>query len=275
MGFNFDTMKIHILSISLLTTLLLGSCGDKSSFLTQIAPADGAKVKFVHAAPDAPGVAIFVNDRKVSGILTVAPTTPGTIAYGGVFPSTDYAILSAGTAKVKITTPSVSDATLLTGDVNLESGKYYTVIATGLAPSYAPFVVQDNIPALSGNKVFFRVINLIANSTDVEVSIAGSVAATGIKHKEGGDKFIAYDLPGFTNTSATVVLSVKTNGTSTATTAGTVTSIGTITYAGVTPGRVYTIITRGILATQAPDALGKIVVTASKFPASSSLYTNR
>ena len=269
-------MKKYILSISLLTTLLIGGCGDENSFLTQVVPAEGARVKFVHAAPDAAGVAIFVNDKKVSGVLTVAPTVPGTIAYGGVFPSNDYAILPAGAAKVKITTPTVGDATLLTGDVNLESGKYYTVVATGLAPTYAPFVVQDNIPEILGNKVFFRVINLVANSTDVEVSIAGTVAATGVKFKEGGDKFIAYELPGFTNTSFSFPLNIKINGNSTATTAGTITAnLTTITYAGVTPGRVYTLIVRGILGTQALDAAGKPVVTASKFAPGASTYINR
>lgn len=274
-------MKKYILSISLLTTLLIGGCGDESSFLTQILPADGAKVKFVHAAPDAPGVAIFVNDKKVSGILTVAPTTPATIAYGGVFPANDYAIITPGAAKVKVTTPSVGDATLLSGDVNLESGKYYTVVATGLAPTYAPFVVQDNIPEISGNKVFFRVINLVANSTDVEVTIAGSVAATGIKVREGGDKFIAFELPNFTNTSATVPVNIRINGNSTTTTAGTITAAlftattNSVTYSGVTPGRVFTIIARGLLSTQAPDATGKQVITATRFNPGLSSYTNR
>jgi Domain of unknown function (DUF4397) len=269
-------MKKYILSISLLTTLLLGGCGDESSFLTNVTPAEGAKVKFIHAAPDAPGVAIFVNDRKVSGVLTVAPATPTTISYGGVFPAQDYAVLTAGASKVSVTTPTVGNATILSGDVNLEAGKYYTVIATGLAPSYAPFVVQDNFPVISGNKVFFRVINLTANSTDAEVSIGGSVAATGIKPKEGGDKFIAYDLPGYTAGSVSIPVILKLNGSATATTAGTVTNtLATITFTGVTPGRVYTLVTRGLLATQDKDAAGKIVVTASKYVGGASSYTNR
>lgn len=268
-------MKKNILSITLLSTLLLGACGDESSFLTNVAPADGAKVKFIHAAPDAPGVAIYVNDLKVSGVLTVAPATPSTIAYGGVFPAQDYAVLKAGTSKVKVTTPTVGDATLLSGDVNLESSKYYTVIATGLAPSYTPFVVQDNFPAYSGNKVFFRVINLTTNSSDAEVSIAGSTAATGIKPKEGGDKFIAFDLPNYVSGSATVAVVVKLNGSATATTAGTITNSATLSFSGATPGRVYTIVTRGLLATQALDNAGKVVVTASKYVAGTSSYINR
>jgi hypothetical protein len=275
-GFNNDKMKKYILSISLLTTLLLGGCGDQSSFLTNVLPADGAKVKFVHAAPDAPGVAIFVNDKKVSGVLTVAPTTPGVVTYGGVFPAQDYAVLTAGASKVKVTTPTAGDATLISGDVNLESGKYYTVVATGLAPTYAPYVVQDNLPDITGNKVFIRVINLTANSTDAEVSINGSIAATGIKPKEGGDKFIAYDLPGYTSGSVTIPVIVKLNGNSTATTTGTITNtLATISFTGVTPGRVLTVITRGLLATQDKDAAGKIVVTASKYVAGVSSYTNR
>ncbi len=268
-------MKKYILSICLLTTLLLGSCGDESSFLTQVAPAEGAKVKFIHAAPDAPGVAIFVNDKKVSGVLTVAPTTPGVITYGGVFPATDYAVLPSGAAKVKVTTPSAGDATLLSGDVNLESGKNYTVIATGLAPSYAPFVIQDNFPEISGNKVYFRLINLVANSTDAELNIGGTPAITGIKPREGGDKFLAVDLPNYT-TPVTLTVVIKVNGNATATTAGAVTNtFTTLTYTNVTPGRVYSLVTRGLLATQALDAANKVVVTASKYVAGATTYTNR
>lgn len=268
-------MKKYFLSIGLLTTILLGSCGEESSFLTQVLPAEGARVKFLHAAPDAPGVAIFVNDKKVSGTLTVAPTTPGTIAYGGIFPATDYAVLPAGTAKVKITTPTVGDATLLSGDVNLESGKYYTVIATGLAPTYTPFVVQDNLPEISGNKAFFRVINLVTNSANTEVSIAGQTAITDIKPQGGGDKFIAYELPNTVGVTFAFPVVVKINGSSTTTTAGSITSSTTINYSGVTPGRVYTIVTRGLLGTQIIDNTGKPVVTASRFAPTVSTYINR
>jgi hypothetical protein len=103
-------MKKYLLSISLLSIIFLGSCGDENSFLTNVITAEGAKVKFIHAAPDAPGVAIFVNDKKVSGVLTVDPATPGIVTYGGVFPAQDYANLSAGAAKVSVTAPTANNA---------------------------------------------------------------------------------------------------------------------------------------------------------------------
>lgn len=268
-------MKKYLLSISLLSTLFLGSCGDESSFLTNVITAEGAKVKFVHAAPDAPGVAIFVNDKKVSGLLTVAPATPGIINYGGVFPAQDYANLASGAAKVAVTAPTLNNTTIFSGDVNLESGKSYTVIATGLAPTYSPIIIQDNLPEISGNKVFFRVINLVTNAANAEVTILGSSAATGIKPKEGGDKFIAVELPNYTSGSVTVPVVVKLNGTSTATTEGSITASQTLSFTGVTPGRAYTIISRGLLATQAKDASGKIVTTTSKFVTGATTYTNR
>ncbi len=268
-------MKKYLLSISLLSAVFLSSCGDENSFLTNVITAEGAKVKFIHAAPDAPGVAIFVNDKKVSGLLTVAPATPGVIAYGSVFPAQDYANLSAGAAKVSVTTPTANNAVILSGDVNLESGKLYSVIATGLAPTYSPVILQDNLPEISGNKVFFRVVNLVANSANADVTILGSSAATGIKPKEGGDKFIAVELPNYISGSVTVPVVVKLNGTSTATTDGSITASQTISFTGVTPGRSYTIISRGLLATQAKDATGKMVTTASKYAAGATTYTNR
>jgi Domain of unknown function (DUF4397) len=268
-------MKKIIFSIISVTTLILSSCGDEHSFLTNVTPADGARVKFIHAAPDAPGVAIFVNDKKISGVLTVAPATPTTITYGGVFPSNDYAVLPAGTAKVKVTTPSLSDAVLLQGDAPLESGKYYSVFATGLAPTYSPVVVLDDLPAPTGNNVFIRLINLIPNSKDAEISINGATLISSVAAGKGGEKFTTFELPAYTGGQASFAVAYKVNGTSTTTTAGSVsTTAATISYTGYTPSRVLTIVLRGLLSTQVITD-GKPVITASKFAPASTSYLNR
>lgn len=251
-------MKKLILSILSVSTIFLISCGEESSFLTSIAPADGAKVKFIHAAPDAPGVAVYVNDKKVSGVLTVAPATPGVVTYGNVFPSVGYSTLPSGTAKVKVTAPSLADAVIVQGDAPLESGKYYSVFATGLAPNYAPVVVADNLPAESGNKIFIRLVNLVPNATDSEITIGGATFTKGVLANKAGD-FIAYELPAYTGGTQNVALSVKT--------IGEVTVTSTVTISATNPGRVITIVTRGIL----PEKAG----ATSKYPVAISQYNNR
>ena len=58
----FKSIIVAFGTLALLTTV--SSCGDKADFLQSLSPASGARVKFYHAAADAPAVDILVNDVK-------------------------------------------------------------------------------------------------------------------------------------------------------------------------------------------------------------------
>ncbi|MCY7352038.1 MAG: DUF4397 domain-containing protein [Cytophagaceae bacterium] len=148
-------------------TALVTACGDKNDFLQSVSPATGARVKFFHAAPDAPGLALYLNDKAFSGANTVPPAFPASLAYGLSFPLVDYGLVAPGTAKVKVnvaataTTPEVPG---FGGDLAVEDGKYYSVFATGVAPTYEVLVVNDKLEAADRTKAYIRIVNLVTNS---------------------------------------------------------------------------------------------------------------
>lgn len=252
----------RIFSILALTalTFFAASCGDETNSYQNITPASGAKIKFIHAAPDVAGIDIYVNDKKFSGVTTSPPAAPTLLTYGNAFPSTaEYATLAAGKAKVGVFVPSLN-VTALAADVNVEEGKYYSVFATGIAPTYAPFVLEDKIPAPSGKTIFVRVVNLIPNSTSAEFTVNGQVIATGVPFKNADAAFVAVPID-FTSGTISVPFVYKALG-------GVTPFVSTtLTVAGLFPGRAVTFYLRGALTTDAKNP--------TKYAPSGTVYINR
>jgi hypothetical protein len=147
-----------------------GCVGDKTSQLDIVNPASGARVKFIHAVPDAPGVSILVNNKQFSGVLTSPPAAPGIVTYGTTFPVNDYAVLDAGTAKVDVVTPAsgtIAQATVISGSVPVEANKFYSVFAIGSVAGggLEAFITEDNLTPADTAKAYIRLVNTIANTT--------------------------------------------------------------------------------------------------------------
>lgn len=84
------------------------------------APASGmAKIRFVHAASNAPAVNFLVNDSLLQ---------TGT-AYKS---ATEFKQMAAGTYTVKLNNATSGETAISRNDVVLEAGKIYTVVAQGL-----------------------------------------------------------------------------------------------------------------------------------------------
>jgi hypothetical protein len=229
--------------------ITLFSCGNEHSVLQNLAPADGAKIRFVHAAVDVGNVEVSVNDKKFTGVLTISPAAPGTIAYGGGYPvlgtaNTEYARMPAGTNKIKVTavatatTPEVS----ISGEIKAENDKSYSIFAVGQAPNVSPLVLTDNIPQPSGTNFFVRLVNLVPNSTTAELSLAGNLVVKDIAFK-GGEAFITLPIPNYTLGTVFTGYSVKVNGEN----LPSVTLNSTSNITNIIPGRVITIFVRGLV----------------------------
>lgn len=248
-----------ILALAMLT-FFAASCGDETNSYQNITPASGAKIKFIHAAPDVVGIDIYVNDKKFSGVATSPPAAPALLTYGNAFPSTaEYATLAAGKAKVGVVVPSLN-VTALTADINVEEGKYYSVFATGIAPTYAPFVLEDKIPAPAGKTIFVRVVNLIPNSTSAEFTVNGQVIATGVPYKNADAAFIAVPID-FTSGTISVPFAYKVLGGLTPLVSS------TLSVAGNFPGRAVTFYLRGVLTTDAKNP--------TKYTPTGTVYINK
>ena len=244
------------------TFFMLNACGEKQDNFQIISPASGARVKFIHAAPDVPGIDIYVNDKKFSGVNTTSGATPVLLTYGSAFPSVaEYATTPAGKTKVAVVIPSLNNATGIAADLTVEDGKFYSVFATGIAPTYSPLVLEDKLPVATGKNIFVRVINLVPNSTTAEFSVNGNVIATGVKYKNDDNTFITVPIDAFISGSVTVPFAIKVSG------GIAVVTTATFSQTLVIPGKVYTVIARGVVTTDSKNP--------TKFAPAQTVYINR
>lgn len=249
--------------ISLATTFLaVVACGTEHDSYQNITPATGGGVKLVHAAPDLAGLDFYVNDKKFTGVSTTPPAVPNLITYGSSYPSTaEYASVVAGKTKVGVVIPSIATTQSVLADLTIEEGKYYSIFATGIAPTYTPFTLEDKLPASAGKNIYVRVVNLVPNSTTAEFTVNGQIIASNIAYKNTDNSFVAVPIPAYNSGTISVpFISKIAGGVSLATTA-------TVNQTLVVPGKAYTVFVRGVLTTDAKNP--------TKFTPVSTVIVNR
>ncbi len=242
---NLKIMKnITIKSISAFAAaLLLGACGGETANpYKDISPAQGAHVKFYHAAPDAPAVDIFVNDQRLSGIYTIPPAVAGSLAYFSSFPIQDYAAIAPGTAKAKIVVPvsatNPAETTALAADIPVEDGKYYSVFAYGAGTKPEALLWADNLTAPDKSKAYIRFVNLVTGTPvgGYDLAVNGVVLYKNVDYKAGSPNFLAIDPIAFGATAIAIQLRA----------AGTATIVSSTTLQPYS-NRFYTFIGRGLV----------------------------
>jgi hypothetical protein len=93
-----------------------------------------AKVRVVHASPDAPAVDVYVDGSKV---LTNVP----------FFTASDYLDLPAGEHRFQVTpTGQPADKAVIDAKATVEAGKAYTVAATGKVAEIKPTILAARCP---------------------------------------------------------------------------------------------------------------------------------
>jgi hypothetical protein len=265
------------LYISALSIALMAFAGCKKDNIKQIYnPATGARIKFIHAVPGLPAIDGYVNNTKITPLITSSVTdnskttsiisgilflgTANANQYSGIFPSnTDYAVVTPGNNNITIKTATpvpalvspqtvAPGATIVNATQQMDDGKYYSVFAEGLPDAPGGLIIEDKFtqPAAS-NKVYVRFANMIPNSPTnldlgVSYTLTGATAAatptvaTNIGFKTVTD-WVALDANSVSTTGYVFSL-YKT---------GTQTKVGTSSSSLVfTPGRYYTILAKGL-----------------------------
>ena len=251
-------MTYRLASIFLLAiTALIGWACERNVLSIPSTPAPtGARIKLVHAAPDAPGVNLYVNNEKVSAglptgaISTSAGTgTPAPIAFGTTFPglTANYAVVTAGQVSVSLTAPATTTATSATTvyaqPLTLEDTKYYSLLLTGTGAQPEVQLVNDDFTsAIDPNKFYVRFINLIPGAPAYDLLLSdGTKLATSVAYKSI-TPFVGVDI----KNNASFLFRVAGSSTNVATAA---------TFTGSTAGRVFTVFAQGVVGktgTQAP-----------------------
>lgn len=147
---------IRKLSIVVTTALLFALLVVPAAF----AQGSAAKVRVIHASPDAPAVDVFVNGNAV-------------LTNVGFFAASPYLDLPAGTYRVQVApTGAGAGSAVIDANVTIEAGKAYTIAAVGPVASIKPRVIVDNLSAPAAGQAKVRVYHFSPDAPAVDVKLA-------------------------------------------------------------------------------------------------------
>lgn len=133
-------------------------------FATTALAAGPARVRVVHASPDAPAVDVWVNDAIIA--FSNAP-------FKGI---TDYAELDAGTYNVKVVPAGAMEPVVIEADLDLAADTDYTVVAVGQLAAIEPLVLLDNNSMPAAGKAHVRFVHASPDAPAVDIAVKGGPA---------------------------------------------------------------------------------------------------
>jgi hypothetical protein len=150
-----------------LIVILMNSCGNKATLEGTIAPAQGARVKFFHAASGGSPLTVVQNGQKWTSLLVTLKYTDS-IVYAGIYPAVDYTSLPAGSTKFTAKLPASvlgKDTVVAELTQNLEDGKYYMLVAADTFPSPKLYMIPDiRDDGRNSNLAYIRFANFLVNA---------------------------------------------------------------------------------------------------------------
>ncbi|HRX85085.1 MAG TPA: DUF4397 domain-containing protein [Phycisphaerae bacterium] len=174
--------------------VLLAGCGPMNETVGT------ARVRVVHASPDAPAVNICAD----GAVLFSNAAFPG---------ATDYASVPAATYAVKVVpaTGDCADAGVIQANLPLAAGTDTTVIAVNTLAAIEPLVLADDNQAPSAGSARVRFVHASPNAPTVDITLAdGTTLFDNVAFKGVGDYIEVaagtYDLEVRDETGTTTVL---------------------------------------------------------------------
>ena len=146
-------MKLKLLTLLLAATALTAACDDDDN----TGPEGEARVRVVHASPDAPSVDVLLDDAEV---LSDVP----------YLAASDYLAASAGDHNLKVNAAGTA-TTVIDADVTLADGTDYTVIASDLVAQITPIVLEDDNTAPAAGNARVRAIHGAPSAPAVDIYV--------------------------------------------------------------------------------------------------------
>ncbi len=184
--------RLFVISAVLVLSLALAT--------SALAQDNAARVRVVHASPDAPAVDVWV-DGSVA--FSNAP-------FKGI---TSYAALSPGSYNVQVTPTGATEPVVIDANLDLAASTDYTVVAVGQLANIEPLVLVDNNSAPAAGKAHVRFVHASPDAPAVDIAVAGGpVLFSNVPFKGVGDYLPVdagtYDLEARLAGTDTVALSV-------------------------------------------------------------------
>ena len=130
--------------------------------------ASNARVRVLHASPDAPAVDVYLDGSKVDALVNVPF---GTIS--------DYLTIPSGDHQVSVYATGTTTSPVIDAKLSFAAGKSYTVAATNALASIEAQVLTDT-PAPKTSGAQLRVVHFSADTPAVDIAPDGAKPADAI-----------------------------------------------------------------------------------------------
>jgi hypothetical protein len=147
-------MNRRLLTLLLAATAFTAACDDDDD---NTGPEGDARVRVVHASPDAPDVDVLLDDAEVLSDVPYLATS-------------EYLETTDGAHNLKVNAAGTA-TTVIDADVTLTDGTDYTVIASGLVAQIEPIVLEDDNTAPAAGSVRVRAIHGAPSAPTVDVYV--------------------------------------------------------------------------------------------------------
>jgi hypothetical protein len=144
----------HLTAAVLASAMLIASA-------VGVVAADDARIRVLHASPDAPAVDIWLDGTRVDALTNVP--------FGVI---SNYLSVPAGDHEVKVAVTG-TETFVITATVSLEAGRSYTIAAIGPVADISPKVFVDN-PNPTADAAKVRVVHLSPDAPAVDVAPDGA-----------------------------------------------------------------------------------------------------
>lgn len=144
------------------TAAVVGLVGLLVLSASPVAAQDGARVRVLHASPDAPAVDVYLNDTIVDA-LTNVPF--GTLS--------DYLTIPAGDQNIKVYATGTTMDPVIELDATVDAGMAYTIAAVNPVASIDSAVFVDD-PSLDYEMAMVRVVHLSPDAPNVDIAPDGA-----------------------------------------------------------------------------------------------------
>lgn len=133
-----------------------------------------ARVRVMHASPDAPSVDVYVNGSKVLGDVPF-------------FTVSDFLAVPAGTYRFQVTPAGAGlESAVIDATATLAGNRDYTVAALNRVAEIEAGILEDNNSAPAAGKARVRIFHAAPDAPAVDIKLAGS-ATTVLAGAEFGE----------------------------------------------------------------------------------------
>jgi hypothetical protein len=145
-------MRFAQLALVMAAALAAAACDDDTA-----APASEARVRVVHASPDAPNVDVVVDGATV---LSNVPFGAASV----------YLPVDAGNRQFQVR-PAGSSTAVIDANQDLDDGNDYTIIASGLVANISALALRDDNAVPAAGQVRLRVVHGAPSAPAVDVYV--------------------------------------------------------------------------------------------------------